>query len=84
MAITAPPQGSQVSANSISGKNRSAAAIEPLAGCIRFEGCDVREAGKTELREVRRRLQMIFQDPYGSLNSRKTVGSPNFMPALPL
>ena len=49
--------------------------IEPLAGSIRFEGRDVREAGKTELREVRRRLQMIFQDPYGSLNPRKTVGS---------
>ena len=49
--------------------------IEPQAGSIRFEGRDVREAGKTELRDIRKRLQMIFQDPYGSLNPRKTVGS---------
>ena len=49
--------------------------VEPIAGSIRFEGQDVREAGKLELRDIRRRLQMIFQDPYGSLNPRKTVGS---------
>ena len=49
--------------------------IEPQAGSIRFEGRDVRQAGKAELRGIRKRLQMIFQDPYGSLNPRKTVGS---------
>ncbi len=49
--------------------------IEPVVGSIRFEGKDIMAAGKAELRSVRRRLQMIFQDPYGSLNPRKTVGA---------
>ncbi len=49
--------------------------IEPLRGNIRFEGQSLMSAGKAELRDVRRRLQMIFQDPYGSLNPRKTVGA---------
>ena len=49
--------------------------IEPRAGTIRFEGHDLGRADKAELRDVRKRLQMIFQDPYGSLNPRKTVGS---------
>ena len=56
--------------------------IEPEAGSIRFEGQDVREAGKAELRDIRKRLQMIFQDPYGSLNPRKTVGSAIMEPML--
>ena len=49
--------------------------IEPRAGTIRFEGHDLGQADKAELRDIRKRLQMIFQDPYGSLNPRKTVGS---------
>ena len=49
--------------------------IEPVRGSIRFEGQDIMAAGKADLRGVRRRLQMIFQDPYGSLNPRKTVGA---------
>ena len=49
--------------------------VEPVEGSIRFEGQDIMAAGKAELRSVRRRLQMIFQDPYGSLNPRKTVGA---------
>ena len=49
--------------------------IEPQAGTIRFEGRDLGQADKAELRDIRKRLQMIFQDPYGSLNPRKTVGS---------
>jgi peptide/nickel transport system ATP-binding protein len=49
--------------------------IEPVEGSIRFEGQDIMAAGKSDLRSVRRRLQMIFQDPYGSLNPRKTVGA---------
>ncbi len=49
--------------------------VEPLRGNIRFEGQNLMRAGKAELRDVRRRLQMIFQDPYGSLNPRKTVGA---------
>ncbi|MEO1104704.1 MAG: ATP-binding cassette domain-containing protein, partial [Pseudomonadota bacterium] len=42
---------------------------------IAFEGGDVMQAGPAELRQIRRRMQMIFQDPYGSLNPRKTVGA---------
>jgi len=49
--------------------------IEPRAGTIRFEGHDLGQADKAGLRDIRKRLQMIFQDPYGSLNPRKTVGS---------
>ena len=49
--------------------------IEPLRGSIRFEGQNLMTAGKAGLRDTRRRLQMIFQDPYGSLNPRKTVGA---------
>jgi peptide/nickel transport system ATP-binding protein len=49
--------------------------IEPAAGRITFEGKDLSKANPTELRAMRRRIQMIFQDPYGSLNPRKTVGA---------
>src|SRR5207253_8470715 len=47
--------------------------IEPTSGEIRFEGKDVRALGKTELRELRREMQIIFQDPYASLNPRMKV-----------
>ena len=56
--------------------------IEPVAGAIRFEGRDLMQADHAELRESRRRLQMIFQDPYGSLNPRKTVGAALMEPML--
>ena len=49
--------------------------IEPAAGTIRFEGRDLTAADPASLREARRRIQMIFQDPYGSLNPRKSVGA---------
>ncbi|MFT7594610.1 MAG: peptide/nickel transport system ATP-binding protein [Paracoccaceae bacterium] len=49
--------------------------IEPAAGSITFEGKDLSNASPTELRAARRHIQMIFQDPYGSLNPRKTVGA---------
>jgi len=49
--------------------------IEPTAGRIEFEGQDLMAAPPAELRKMRQRLQMIFQDPYGSLNPRKTIGS---------
>jgi len=48
--------------------------IEPTAGTIRFDGQDITRVTGGELRDVRRRLQMIFQDPYGSLNPRHTAG----------
>jgi ABC-type microcin C transport system duplicated ATPase subunit YejF len=47
--------------------------VEPTAGSIRFEGEDLVPMRGAALRECRRRLQIIFQDPYGSLNPRMTV-----------
>jgi len=48
---------------------------EPDAGRIIFDGTDIARARAAELRALRRRMQMIFQDPYSSLNPRLTVGS---------
>ena len=47
---------------------------EPTAGEVRFEGRDLMGLGAADLRRVRREMQMVFQDPYSSLNPRKTVG----------
>jgi peptide/nickel transport system ATP-binding protein len=47
---------------------------EPTAGRIVFDGSDITHATQGELRPLRRRMQMIFQDPYGSLNPRMSVG----------
>ena len=44
------------------------------AGEIRFEGRDITHAGRRALRPVRTRMQMVFQDPYASLNPRRRVG----------
>lgn len=49
--------------------------VEPTSGTIEFEGRDVTSASGEELKELRRQMQMIFQDPYGSLNPRQTIGS---------
>jgi ABC-type glutathione transport system ATPase component len=49
--------------------------IEPDGGAVRVEGIDVRAHKGKELRELRRRMQMVFQDPYASLNPRMTVGA---------
>ena len=48
---------------------------QPTAGRVLFNGEDLLLAGRERLREVRRHLQMIFQDPYESLNARHTVGT---------
>ena len=54
--------------------------VEPTAGSVRFDGVDVLAAGKAELRGLRRRMQMVFQDPYAALNPkmrvREIVGEP--------
>jgi oligopeptide/dipeptide ABC transporter ATP-binding protein len=48
--------------------------IEPTAGAVRFEGRNVLAFDAGELRRFRRQAQLVFQDPYGSLNPRMTVG----------
>jgi oligopeptide transport system ATP-binding protein len=47
--------------------------IEPTAGEVMFEGASIFKAGKSEMRGLRQRMQIIFQDPYSSLNPRMTV-----------
>ena len=49
--------------------------LEPTAGEIYFEGQNVTELDKHDMRALRRDMQIIFQDPYASLNPRMTVGS---------
>ena len=61
------------------GKSTTGRAIlqlyEPTDGAVVFEGQDLTDINSGELRRMRRRMQMIFQDPYASLNPRMTVGS---------
>ncbi|WP_019874917.1 ABC transporter ATP-binding protein [Sporichthya polymorpha] len=49
--------------------------LEPTAGTIEFEGRDIAHLSTKELRPLRPKIQMIFQDPYASLNPRHTVGA---------
>jgi peptide/nickel transport system ATP-binding protein/oligopeptide transport system ATP-binding protein len=49
--------------------------IEPTAGEIVFDGVDVRALGSGDLRRLRRHMQLVFQDPFSSLNPRMTVGA---------
>jgi oligopeptide transport system ATP-binding protein len=48
---------------------------EPTSGTVRFDGVDLTTLKTGALRKMRRRMQIIFQDPYGSLDPRMTVGS---------
>jgi len=47
--------------------------VEPTSGAVRFAGEDVLAAGPRELRAMRRRMQIVFQDPYAALNPRMSV-----------
>ncbi len=61
------------------GKSTTGRAIlqlyKPTAGAVRFDGRDLTKLDGGDMRKMRRHLQMIFQDPYASLNPRMTVGS---------
>jgi len=48
--------------------------LEPTAGEVDFKGEDIFKLNKEEIRKARRNIQIIFQDPFGSLNPRMTVG----------
>ncbi|GAP51917.1 ABC transporter ATP-binding protein [Streptomyces azureus] len=49
--------------------------LEPSGGKIEFDGTDITHLGTSGMRPFRRDVQMIFQDPYGSLNPRHTIGT---------
>ena len=62
-----------------SGKTTTGRAIirltDPTSGSVTFDGIDVVGAGRADLRRLRERMQIVFQDPYSSLNPRMTVGA---------
>jgi peptide/nickel transport system ATP-binding protein len=49
--------------------------LDPTSGTIRFDGRDISAIFRRQLKPLRREMQLIFQDPYSSLNPRKTVGA---------
>ena len=48
--------------------------IEPTSGSVRFAGTDITTLSPSELKALRRSMQIVFQDPYSSLDPRKTIG----------
>ena len=75
------PRGKSLSlvGESGSGKTTTGRAIlrliEPTQGRVVFDGVDLASLGSSDIRQMRKRMQLIFQDPYGSLNPRMTVYS---------
>jgi oligopeptide transport system ATP-binding protein len=61
-----------------SGKSTACRAVlqllKPTSGSVKFDGQEIAGKGRRELRPLRREMQMIFQDPYASLNPRKRIG----------
>ena len=48
--------------------------VEPSAGSVRLEGREITGLSRRQLQQLRSQMQMVFQDPYGSLNPRKRIG----------
>jgi ABC-type glutathione transport system ATPase component len=48
--------------------------LKPSSGSVRFEGCEIAGLSRRQMRPLRRELQMVFQDPYASLNPRRRIG----------
>jgi oligopeptide/dipeptide ABC transporter ATP-binding protein len=49
--------------------------LQPTSGSVRFDGREIADLKASEIKPLRREMQMIFQDPYSSLNPRRTVGT---------
>jgi oligopeptide transport system ATP-binding protein len=74
------PRGQTLGLVGESGSGKSTACramlqlLKPTSGSVRFEGEEIAGLSRREMRPLRRQMQMIFQDPYASLNPRKRVG----------
>jgi oligopeptide transport system ATP-binding protein len=74
------PRGETLGLVGESGSGKSTACravlqlIKPTSGSVRFEGREIAGLSRRQMRPLRREMQMIFQDPYASLNPRKRVG----------
>jgi oligopeptide transport system ATP-binding protein len=74
------PRGKTLGLVGESGSGKSTACravlqlIKPTSGSVRFEGREIARLSRRRMRPLRREMQMIFQDPYASLNPRKRVG----------
>ena len=87
VSLSIPPrQALAIVGESGSGKTTLARSlvrlVDPDAGKIEFHGQDILKASRSELASIRRRIQLVYQDPYSSLNSAMRIGDAIIEPAL--